>query len=343
MTYSIYSQERNSLQFPVMCSGYVQVKTADAYSTEPTGIWDYQGPFTLEMIVTPYEVNGNPITDNEESQKTLPRDTAGLTYLSDSDRHDVEMCLFHNTNLTLSLKNTTEHSHFQPAEYSIKAEVRIGSTTVTLESPTVFESEIVDTSYSNPQTYVFQDHLPVGVETAATVVSVDEAAGHVVIDDGSTLYSKAKYYTSTGLLIGRSHGLSLAPGNDTLTFLSADRTGNFPANSTKLYRAIDRDVLYTETAHHVALSYGNKNIYLFYNGRLVAVGDHTENAEFQLAASDIFIGKKGASGTTTTQFMGEIHEMAFYKEQRRSFRDISSVTPPYRTSLLYYDFEEATL
>ena len=73
------------------------------------------------------------------------------------------------------------------------------------------------------------------------------------------------------------------------------------------------------------------------------MGDHSVDTEFQLDPSDIFIGKKGASGAATTQFMGEIHEMAFYKEQRRNFRDISSVTPPYRTGLLYYDFEEATL
>ena len=131
MTYSIYSKERNSLQFPVMCNGYVQIKTADAYSTEPTGIWDYQGGFTLEMIVTPYEVNGNPITDNENSQKSLPRDSDGLAYLSSANRHNVEMCLFHNTNLTLSLVNKTTTAFFQLIKYTLKASITIWGTTTT--------------------------------------------------------------------------------------------------------------------------------------------------------------------------------------------------------------------
>ena len=348
MTYSIYSKERNSLQFPVMCNGYVQIKTADAYSTEPTGIWDYQGPFTLEMIVTPYEVNGmdNPYSAsyNENSQKSLPRDSAkGRAYLSSADRHNVEMCLFHNTNLTLSLVNKTTTAVFQPAEYALKASITIGGTTTTLESPIVFKSEIVDKSYSNPTNYVYQNHLPVGVETAATVVSVNQSTGVVTVDDGSTLFSKAKYFTNTGLLIGQSNTLSLAVGNDDLAFLPADQTGNWPANSTKLYRAIERDVLYTETSHHVALSFGNQNIYLFYNGQLVATGKHGSSAEFQLDSSDIFIGRAGSSAANTTQFMGEIHEIGFYKEIRRHFRETSNIIPPFRTTLLFMDFEEATL
>ena len=115
-----------------MCNGYVQIKTADAYSTEPTGIWDYQGGFTLEMIVTPYEVNGNPITDNENSQKSLPRDSDGLSYLSSANRHNVEMCLFHNTNLTLSLVNKTTTAFFQPAEYALNLTDRDWETKITL-------------------------------------------------------------------------------------------------------------------------------------------------------------------------------------------------------------------
>ena len=343
MTYSVFSNDRQSLQFPVMCNGYVLVDASASYVTETTGLWDYQGPFTLEMIITPYEVNGNPIADNENSQKTLPRDALGLAYLSSSDRHDVEMCLFHNTNLTLSLVNKTTHAHFQPAEYALKASITINGTTTTLESPIIFDSEIVDDSYSDPTNYVYNKYLPVGYVTAATVVSVNEASGSIEVDDGSTLYSKARYYTDEGLLIGRSDALSLTPGNDTLTFFTANRTGNWPDVGTLLYRAVDRDVLYTETSHHVALSFVNKNIYLFYNGGLVASGEHDDDNEFQLAASDIYLGRLGVSGDNTTQFMGEMHEVAFYKDGRRNFRSINSISPPYRKTLLYFDFEEARL
>ena len=62
MSFSIYSRDRKSLQFPVMCEGYVQIKSADALASSATGIWDYNGPFTMEAIITPYDVIGLPFT-----------------------------------------------------------------------------------------------------------------------------------------------------------------------------------------------------------------------------------------------------------------------------------------
>jgi len=335
MTYSIFSNDRQSLQFPVMCDGYLLVDASGAYVTDTTGLWDYQGPFTLEMIITPYEVNGNPIADNENSQKTLPRDALGLAYLSSADRHNVEMCLFHNTNLTLSLVNTTTQAFYQPAEYSLKAEVRINGTTVTVESPTIFTSEIVDDSYSDPTGYIYQKYLPQYKSTGSTVISVN-VAGRIVNTTG-TFYVGQPVYTDAGLLIGIIE--ATIPGS---SFRVAELF-NEPDASSTIYVPVDRDVLYTETSHHVAVSYGNENIYLFYNGVLVASGVHTEAGEFQLDSSDVYLGKRGSGGATTTQFMGELHEVAFYKENRRTFRSINSISPPYRTTLLYFDFEEARL
>ena len=82
------------------------------------------------------------------------------------------MCLFHNTNLTLSLVNKTTSAFYQPAEYSLKAEVRINSTTVTLESDVVFKSEIVDDAYSAPTNYFYQNHIPIYVSTGVNATNV---------------------------------------------------------------------------------------------------------------------------------------------------------------------------
>lgn len=339
MTYSIYSKDRQSLQFPVMCNGYVEFSTADAFSTETTGVWDYQGPFTLEMIITPYEVNGNPLNDNENSQKTLPRDSAGLTYLSSADRHSVEMCLFHNTNLTLSLVNKTTSAFYQPAEYSLKAEVRINSTTVTLESDVVFKSEIVDDAYSAPTDYFYQNHIPIYVSTGVNATNV---VGRVVttqtLSGGWT--AGQPVYNHQGKLVGT---IASSPTPTTTSFTTDADIANAPTVGQKLYVPVNRDVLYPETAHHVAVSYGSKTIMLFYNGRLVAKGNHSQAQEFQLDNSNIYLGKRGSSGATTTQFMGELHEVAYYKEARRSFKSINSLLPPFKTTLLYCDFEESRL
>ena len=341
MTYSIYSKERNSLQFPVMCNGYVQIKTADAYSTEPTGIWDYQGGFTLEMIVTPYEVNGNPITDNENSQKSLPRDSDGLAYLSSANRHNVEMCLFYNTNLTLSLVNKTTTAFFQPAEYALKTSITIGGTTSTLESPVVFQSEVVDDSYSDPTAYVYQEFLPT-YKKLTEVASITNATTFVLDSVANFAVGMPVYYLDNNNVIQSSGTVGSFDGVTKSVTLSGGSTNNFSVNDG-VYVPVNRDVLYPETSHHVALSFGNGNIYLFYNGQMVAAGKHASQDEFQLDASDIFIGKAGSGGATTTQFMGEIHELGFYKEVRRNFREIGNIIPPFRTTLLFMDFEEATL
>ena len=124
--------------------------------------------------------------------------------------------------------------------------------------------------------------------------------------------------------------------------LTGGSTNNFSVNDG-VYVSVNRDVLYTETSHHVALSFGNQNIYLFHDGQLVATGKHASSAEFQLDSSDIFIGRAGSSAANTTQFMGEIHEIGFYKEIRRHFRETSNIIPPFKTTLLFMDFEEATL
>ena len=173
MSFSIYSRDRKSLQFPVMCEGYVQIKSADALASSATGIWDYNGPFTMEAIITPYDVNGNPITSeaNLGSQKTLPHGTKGLAYLSAANRHNMEMCIFHNARMTVSLVNKTTTAFYQPAEYSIKFSLTIGTTTTTLESPVVFGTEIMDNSHTNPTSFIYREHLPLYQSSGSTVHS----------------------------------------------------------------------------------------------------------------------------------------------------------------------------
>jgi hypothetical protein len=120
------------------------------------------------------------------------RDSAGLSYLSSADRHNVEMCLFHNTNLTLSLVNKTTSAFYQPAEYSIKFSLTIGTTTTTLESPVVFGTEIMDNSHTNPTSFIYREHLPLYQSSGSTVHS--SYSGGTSIPTTGTFYVGQKIY-----------------------------------------------------------------------------------------------------------------------------------------------------
>ena len=340
MSFSIYSRDRKSLQFPVMCEGYVQIKSADALASSTTGIWDYNGPFTMEALITPYDVNGNPITSeaNLGSQKTLPQGTKGLAYLSAANRHNMEMCIFHNARMTVSLVNKTTTAFYQPAEYSIKFSLTIGTTTTTLERPVVFGTEIMDKSHTNPTSFIYREHLPLYQSSGSTVHS--SYSGGTSIPTTGTFYVGQKIYKNDGTLIGEISAFSTGSPN-TITVSSITNT---PAASSTIYLPVNRDALYPETSHHIAVSYGYGRMFIIYNNRVVAEGAHTGGNQFQLEASDIYLGQNPNAGTPRlTQFMGELHELSYTKGQSVNFKSINSLTPGYKNALLYIDFEESRL
>ncbi len=61
MSYRIYSGDKKSLVFPIMGDGYVHLdysKHIPTDSDDPYGLWGHKSSFTIEGIVTPYDVNG---------------------------------------------------------------------------------------------------------------------------------------------------------------------------------------------------------------------------------------------------------------------------------------------
>ena len=128
MQMNVYAGTQNSLMFPVMCDAYVNIDYSKNIANERTGIWDLTGSFTVEMIVTPYDVNGNGDNCNkassvasvnnargrQDSLKTMPAtadnlatavDTQDELYLPTSARHLQQMVLFYNENIEISLRN----------------------------------------------------------------------------------------------------------------------------------------------------------------------------------------------------------------------------------------------
>ena len=113
-------------------------------------LWNHNDSFTLEAIITPYDVNGsadrtvltynssNVATDEQKngnllSTKTPPyasdnfsnRATTyeSVSILGSSNYLTQKLMLFHNTKIKLYLQNTTSSSYNQPAEYKIVTEI----------------------------------------------------------------------------------------------------------------------------------------------------------------------------------------------------------------------------
>ena len=165
MSYSVYVNNGKGLVFPTMCDAYINLDYSKHNIDTNSGIWDISGSFTGQFVVTPYDVNGygdntlevavdktaNGGAGNNSSKKTMPAIADNISsnpptenqdqrYLPNAQRYNHTMCLFHNTNMTVSLVNTTTYNQNNPAEYKIQFKLTVNGTQTTLESPSVFNS-----------------------------------------------------------------------------------------------------------------------------------------------------------------------------------------------------------
>jgi len=329
-----------------MCDGYVKIQHKDDAGNVPlqeVGMWGNSGDFTIEMLVTPYDVNGNAATSSySASIKSLSRHTKGAAYLPTTNRHDVEMVLFHNTNLTISLVNTTTDAFYQPAEYAVKVSITIGTTTTSITSDTVISATRVDDNHfnSNASSYVYDGHTPVAHKSALTVSSINTSTRVITLSGTASGFGIGQtIYTSAGLLVGTITNVS---GAD----ITMDSISNTP--SGYVYQELPKDSAYVEVPHHIAVSYRNSGkMSIFYNGNLVKDGVHGAGGNFSLDPSDVYLGQNPNAGSYQTirksQFMGEFHEISMVSKYKTAFRSINSLMPNYRDLLLYLDFEEANL
>jgi hypothetical protein len=163
MSYNVYAGNEKALVFPTMCDAHILVEYTKHNQSQNIGLWANMKSFTCQFLVTPYDVNGygdnttqatlvdtaNGGVGRVDSKKTMPASADAMSsvanqqdqkYLATQYRYTHEMCLLHNTNVTVSLANKTTYNQNQPAEYSIKFKLTVGGDAVTLESPIVFRS-----------------------------------------------------------------------------------------------------------------------------------------------------------------------------------------------------------
>jgi hypothetical protein len=178
-SYRIYAGNKKALVFPIMGDAYVHLDYSKHITDEVYGLWGHKESFTIEAIVTPYDVNGFGYRLNEglsgsatahytEAELGLPymnryysmpapattTNSRSNSYLSYANRLEHKMTLFYNTNCEFYLENLTRTNMNQPAEYklgcTIKGKDENGTTktiTITSRSPVITAS---NQYYLNP-------------------------------------------------------------------------------------------------------------------------------------------------------------------------------------------------
>ena len=344
MVYTVFSKDRKSLQFPVMCNGYITIPRHSGNTpSQEIGLWSHSGGLSFEAVITPYDINGNP--DNfSATQKSLSRDTKGVAYLPQANRTQMSMHIFNNTNLVIELVNKENYANpTLPAKYSIKVTMTIGSTTTTLESSAVITTTSIDESSLSPADYLYNNHTPFAKKSTRTVGSTDHSANTITLSGTPDFGSGYTFYKSDGTSLGT---VSLVSTN-TLT-LPDFTSAQAPANGTTVYYSLPQEPLYVNSTHHIAFSYSPQGLMqLFYNGKLVGSKAHGVGGNFSFHASDCYIGQDASSGSRTTrrlsQFMGELHEISILGISKTQFKSTNTLYPLFKEILLYMDFEEANL
>tara|TARA_R100000742_G_C4270290_1_gene88958 strand:- start:244 stop:1380 length:1137 start_codon:yes stop_codon:yes gene_type:complete len=372
-----YAGEAYRLVFPILSNGYLLLNydetvtqiegttatvggTGDTAGTPTTDtitatrerqIWGHKDSFTLEAIVTPYDVNGlgNRTTGHGvlDSTKTPPYPNNSLsnritTYESVSVLHGSnyrtqKMMLFYNTNLKFYLQNTTESSYNQPAEYKLVAEMTSGGVTKTITS------DIVISATSTLHNYYDAGGYYEGNSTSFTKLSSnassalgDAGDAHVIVQNGeadSLVAKGTKIYDENLNLIGETNSVSqdAYSNNRDAINLKADR---LTAVTSTVYVPQLKEAMYLEQTYKFSLVYLKGGYLELYVNNGLVKREQISMETLQLDASDCRIGR----GTTNQeQFYGELFEISMHTG-KKPCATYKTLTPNYNNILFYYAF-----
>jgi len=376
--YQVLAGKKRSLVFPVMCNGFVKldysdniVDTNDDGDTSNDiayGLFDHEGSFTFEAIVTPYDINGygrqsasGSIPSFTLSKKIMPSNSHKSTpseYQSElylpvtGGRLTHEMRIFSNDKFSVSLLNATSFNENQPAEYKIRVSMDIGGSTqtftttsavITANKSSMFRWQTTDNNegFDNNGRQMF-DLLSTTVSHSGAVIGLNgfaenqcHAGQELFIRDGFT-------FTSIGTI-------SSVNGTTSVT-LNASYSPTL-SNGTKVFIHSRKEASYINNTYHIACTYTqtSNRINIFLNGINVLSTKHTQSGTFAFGRTDSFIGANGtgATGTlsaiTNKQFMGEMHEMSILNIPKTTFTNKETLLPSLNNTLLYLRFEEIDL
>lgn len=378
--YDVYVGNKKSLVFPIMCNAHVSISysenvpdieltPSDTTDDIPYGIWAHDGDWTVEALITPYDINGSGSTatgagrQNRLAQNTqravMPANGTGSflseAYLSTNDRYGHKMCFFKCANFSLYLQNETTNNFNQPAEYSIRIEYNYsgGNSSITTD-PVILSSNSRSYEYGNAyyENYVdgFTEDGRIRYNWAADVVPAQSSPSAVIDTDTSKFAVGQKVFIRENefdfTLLGTITGVDV-PSSGKITLDTATTTAL--TLTQKLFVETYKEPKYIDNIHHIAVAYSStaQKISIYYNGNLVKTGTKTLASEIlTFGREDIIIGKKttgDVSASADCQFMGEIHELSVVGNYQKSFRYINNLMPKYSETLLFLQFEEENL
>jgi len=368
-TVNAYVGNPYKLVFPLLSSGYLEINYDETVT--PAGssatvvsdarerkIWGHTGAFTLECMITPYDVNGSAKYKDDsnnntevgilDSTKTPPypsdfNNNRATTYestsilgTSNSALHTaspLKLMIFHNTNVQLYLENTTKNSYNQPAEYKIVAEFKkTGGDTIKLETDTVIKAENKLTGYYD--SYGYYD----GISTSYTNIGGADIAGqggsNLTLGLGTPMnvYRLAK---GTELFDSNLNSLGVIDGinysNGVLTMSQPQTT-----SQSKVYIHQKKEALYLEQMYKISFVYLKHAAEIHLDNQLVASMSHAE-PDVVIHPSDI---RLCGSGTTSEQFYGELYEIAMSTNNTVNVSTTKSLSPSFSNILFYFRFGE---
>ena len=361
----------------------------DSADDIPYGIWAHTGSFTFEAVITPYDINGfgseqdvliHPLVSdagniekislssdfsvNTDTTKIMPAlskraiadgvapNYPSQLYLSQANRLNHIMRIFHSSNFQFSLVNDTPHSYNQPSRYRLRTGIKLGTSSM--------ENFTTDVVISPNQVSQFTNVAGLGGDSfgginedgeieflpyTAINSQINSTDIQVVNNNYVSAGLEVFHKNSSGEFISLGTIADVVPTN--IVRLSTPTSETLTSNDV-LYARATQEPLYVNNTFHVACSYDDitKEIKMYLNGSLIFTGTHTQADSFSFSAEDMFIGAngQGQTGANTAilnkQFMGEMHEMCLISGAKNEFYGISNLVPNYNDTLFYLRFEE---
>jgi len=376
--YQVLAGKKRSLVFPVMCNGFVKLdysdNVVDTNSDGDTsndiayGLFDHEGSFTFEAIITPYDINGygrqsasGSIPSFTASKKIMPSSSHQSTpseYQSElylpvtGGRLTHEMRIFSNDKFSVSLLNATSFNENQPAEYKIRVSMDIGGSTQTFTTTSAVITANKSSMFKWSSTSDNEGFDSNGRRTFNLLGSTTSHSGAVIGLSGSVenqCHVGQELFIREGFTFTSIGTIASVTGTTSVT-LNASYSPTL-SNGTKVFIHSRKEASYINNTYHIACTYtqSSNRINIFLNGINVLSTKHTQSGTFAFGRTDSFIGANGtgATGTlsaiTNKQFMGEMHEMSILNIPKTTFTNKETLLPSLNNTLLYLRFEEIDL
>jgi len=247
-----YVGETYKLVFPLLSKGYLKLDFSDNnIDTTPnpdvttlSTIWEHTDSFTLEAIITPYDVNGDahrttgngvltstktpPYPNDSLSNRATTYQSTELLGRAEGTSYTVaphKLMIFYNTNLKVYLENTTLGSYNQPAEYKVVAEITKGGITKKIESETVIKSNEILFNKYDPNGY-YVDNSTRYTKLTSSASNVAPSAVVTISGSGLPVNSSTSATAATGSYTVNNHGITDAVSSEVKATATIDIGGS---------------------------------------------------------------------------------------------------------------------